>query len=220
MNSAKKFIKAVLQAIFGNKFLIYIIPGNRPVVALTFDDGPGVHTPEILDILKNKGVKATFFMIGENAEGKHDFVKRVHDEGHVIANHTYDHVQLSKYSYDKQKDEIQKTNDILKGIISGLNVHWFRPPYGDYNDDTMKVLGELGMERVLWNVDPRDWSGVQADAILDNVLSNAKDGSIVLMHDGVANSSETAKALPKIIDGLRDKGYKLVTVSEIKGYSK
>lgn len=188
-------------------------------VALTFDDGPGVYTPQFLDILKANGVKGTFFMIGQNAENHSDFVQRVRSEGHIIGNHTYDHQQMSKFSYDKQMDEIKKTTDILKGIIPGLNVHWFRPPYGDYNDDTVKVLDALGMEKVMWNVDPRDWSGVSAQEIIDNVLANTRDGSIVLMHDGVANSSETAKALPTIIQSLKDKGFQLVTVSELKGYN-
>ena len=189
-------------------------------VALTFDDGPGVYTQAILNTLKQYDVKATFFMIGQNAESHPDLVKLVNKEGHVIGNHTYDHQQLSKFSYEKQMSEIKSTNDVLTNIIPSLNVHWFRPPYGDYNDDTVKVLDNLGMSMVLWNVDPRDWSGRSADEIADSVISNTKDGSIVLMHDGVANSVETAKALPAIIQGLKDKGFQLVTVSELKGYNK
>jgi peptidoglycan/xylan/chitin deacetylase (PgdA/CDA1 family) len=193
---------------------------SKGKVALTFDDGPGVYTQAILNTLKQYDVKATFFMIGQNAESHPDLVKLVNSGGHVIGNHTYDHQQLSKFSYDKQMDEIKSTNDILKNIVSSLNVHWFRPPYGDYNDDTTKVLDNLGMSMVLWNVDPRDWSGRSAEEIANSVISNTKDGSIVLMHDGVANSVETAKALPTIIQTLKDKGFQLVTVSELKGYSK
>jgi len=188
--------------------------GDKGKVALTFDDGPGRYTPAILAILKDKGVKATFFEIGQNAESHTDYVKAVHDDGHLIGNHTYTHPQMSKLSYEAQMDEITHTNNIINDII-GLTPHYFRPPYGDYNSDTLNVLSKLGMERVMWNVDPRDWSGVPAESILDNVLANTKSGSIVLMHDGVANSGETAKALPDIIDGLRSRGFALVKLSEL-----
>lgn len=188
--------------------------GSKGKVALTFDDGPGKYTPQILAILKDKGVKATFFEIGQNAESHSDYTKAVHDDGHLIGNHTYTHPQLSKLSYDAQMDEITHTNNIINGII-GLSPHYFRPPYGSYNSDTLNVLSKLGMEKVLWNVDPRDWSGVPASDILNTVLSTTKSGSIVLMHDGVANSVETAKALPDIIDGLRSRGYTLVKLSDL-----
>jgi peptidoglycan/xylan/chitin deacetylase (PgdA/CDA1 family) len=189
--------------------------GSGGKVALTFDDGPGTYTPQILAVLKNYGVKATFFEIGENAAAHPDYVKQIIDEGHVIGDHTYTHPDLTKLSYDAQLNEISKTKTAIEGIVS-TNVHFFRPPYGSYNADTDKVMGALSMERILWNVDPRDWSGMPADSILQNVLANTKSGSIVLMHDGVANSKETAKALPQIIDGLRAKGFNLVTMPELK----
>lgn len=184
-------------------------------VALTFDDGPGTYTPQILAVLKDYGVKATFFEIGENAAAHPDYVRQIISEGHVIGDHTYTHPDLTKLSYDAQMDEINKTKTTIEGIVS-TNVHFFRPPYGSYNANTDKVMSALSMERILWNVDPRDWSGVSSDAILQNVLANTKSGSIVLMHDGVANSKETAKALPQIIDGLRAKGFNLVTITELK----
>jgi peptidoglycan/xylan/chitin deacetylase (PgdA/CDA1 family) len=184
-------------------------------IALTFDDGPGVHTPEVLDVLKEYSVKATFFMIGENAESKNSYVQRVHSEGHEIGNHTYDHQDMKKLSQDAQMDEISKTNDILKKIISSLNVHWFRPPYGNFNSDTTAVLDKLGMQKVLWNVDTRDWSGLSSDQIISAALSGAKNGAIILMHDGVANSGQTAKALPTIIQELKNRGYNLVKISDL-----
>lgn len=184
-------------------------------VALTFDDGPGTYTPQILAVLKEYGVKATFFEIGENATSHPDYVKQIIAEGHVIGDHTYTHPDLTKLNYDGQMDEISKAKNTIQGIVS-INVHYFRPPYGSYNSDTDRVVANLGMERMLWNVDPRDWSGVPADSILQNVLANTKSGSIVLMHDGVANSKETAKALPQIIEGLKNKGFNLVTIPELK----
>ena len=114
----------------------------------------------------------------------------------------------------EEMDELTKTNNIIENAISGINVHYFRPPYGNFNDDTLNVLSKLGMEKVLWTVDPRDWSGIPANEISNAVLSNVKDGSVVLMHDGVANSSETAKALPGIISTLKDRGYKFETLDK------
>ncbi len=184
-------------------------------IALTFDDGPGAHTPEVLDVLKNHNIKATFFIIGENAESKTSYVERVHNEGHEIGNHTYDHQDLKKLSQDAQMDELSKTNNILKNIISGLNVHWFRPPYGNFNNDTITVLDKLGMQKVLWNVDTRDWSGLSSDQIINAALSGAKNNAIILMHDGVANSGQTAKALTTIIQELKNRGYNLVKISDL-----
>lgn len=190
---------------------------TKEKLALSFDDGPGKHTPEILDILKDKNIKATFFMIGENVDPHADFAQRVHDEGHEIGNHTWDHAQLTKLSADAQKDEIQKASDAIKKAVGNVNVHWMRPPYGSFNDDTLNVLSSLGMEKMLWNVDTRDWSGKSAADIISSAVGDAKDGSIILMHDGVANSSETAKALPDIISGLQDKGFQMVTIGELRG---
>jgi len=184
------------------------------IVYFTFDDGPGKYTPNILQILKDNDIKATFFMIGQNAEGRNDYVKQVHGDGHIIGNHTYDHQDMKKLSYDAQMDELTKTNNIIENIISGINVHYFRPPYGNYNDDTLNVLSKLGMEKVLWTVDPRDWSGISASDISNAVLSNVKNNAVVLMHDGVANSSETAKALPGIISTLKERGYKFKTIDQ------
>lgn len=191
--------------------------GGKGTIALSFDDGPGKSTPDILDILKSHDIKATFFMIGENAAKRTDYVKRVHEEGHEIGDHTYDHANLQKLSYDAQYDEINHALQIIKGAVPDADIHYMRPPYGNYNDDTIKVLDKLGMEKMLWNVDTRDWSGKSAEAIKEAALSGAKDGAIILMHDGVANSVETAKALPGIIQELKNRGYKMVTISELKG---
>lgn len=188
--------------------------GDLGKVALSFDDGPGTFTPNVLDALKSKGVVATFFMIGENTQKHPDFVKKVHDAGHEIGNHTWDHPDLTKLSSDSQKDEIQKTNDVINKL-TGASPHWLRPPYGNFDDDTENVLSSLGMQKVLWNVDTRDWSGLSADDIYNRAVDGLKDGAIILMHDGVNNSSETAKAVPKIIDTIKNQGYEIVTISNL-----
>lgn len=189
-------------------------PSNSGKIALTFDDGPGTFTPDILDVLKDKNVNATFFMIGENTQKHPDYVKRVYQEGNEIGNHTWDHPDLSKLSYDAQKDEISKANDSINNLV-GIVPHWMRPPYGNFDNNTAKVLSDLNMEKVLWNVDTRDWSGLSSDEIYSSATANLRDGAIILMHDGVNNSSETAKALPKIIDTIKNQGYELVTISNL-----
>jgi len=184
-------------------------------VALTFDDGPGVYTASILSVLKQYGVKATFFEIGQNAAAHPDSTKSVAADGHIIGDHTYSHPDLTKLSYDGQYDEINKTKQTLEGILSGTTVKYFRPPYGSYNGITDTVLGNLNLKRVLWNVDTRDWSGKSAADIAASAESGAKSGAIILMHDGVANSKETAKALPGIIERLQSQGFDLVTLDQM-----
>lgn len=189
---------------------------SNGTVVLSFDDGPGASTPDILDILNRYNIKADFFMIGQNVQSHPDYVQKVYDAGNEIGNHTFTHQDLAKMSSDTQNDEFNKTNNAIKNVLSKAGTIWMRPPYGSYSDDTDKVLSSIGMKKILWNVDPRDWAGASADEITDAVLSNVKDGAIVLMHDGVANSVETAKALPKIIEGIQSKGFKIVTLSQMK----
>ncbi len=188
--------------------------GSSGNIALTFDDGPGTYTPQILAALNQYGVKATFFEIGQNADAHPDYVKQILASGHILSDHTYTHPDLTKLSIDAQQDEISKAKQAIQNI-AGTAITFFRPPYGAYNSDTDTIMPSLSLQKVLWNVDPRDWSGIPASSISQNVLANTKSGSVVLMHDGVANSVETAKALPTIIEGLRASGFKFVTLKEL-----
>ncbi len=190
--------------------------GTKGYVALTFDDGPATYTPDILNVLKDKGVKATFFMIGQNAVAHPDLVKQVHDQGNEIEDHTYTHPNLGKLSYDVQFDEINKAREAINNILGPIyKVAIFRPPYGVYVADTESAANKLNVKILRWTVDPADWSGKSADEIASYVLDNAQNSSIILMHDGLATSVNTAQALPTIIDGLKAKGFKFVKMSEI-----
>lgn len=190
--------------------------GTKGVVALTFDDGPATYTPDILDILKQKNINATFFIIGQNAVAHPDLVKRVHDEGNEAEDHTYTHPNLGKYSYEAQFDEINKAREAINNILSPIyKVKIFRPPYGVYGTETESVVGKLDLKLLRWTVDPADWSGKPANEIADYVLDHVQANSIILLHDGLATSAETAKALPAIIDGIKSKGYKFVTMSQL-----
>lgn len=178
-------------------------------IAITFDDGPDEKTTEkLLDGLKERGVKATFFLIGESIEGNEDLVKRMYDEGHLIGNHTYTHVQLCKLSVDSAYEEIVKTNEKIESI-TGEKPKYIRPPYGSYSN---KLLMRVEMTPVLWSVDPEDWNTKNVNQVVKSVTKNVKPGDIILLHD-IYDSSVTAAL--EIIDQLQAKGYVFVTVDQL-----
>lgn len=177
-------------------------------MALTFDDGPDkAHTPRILDVLKAKQVRATFFVVGTHATRNPDVVRRIHREGHEIGNHSWNHANFTKLS------PAAITRQVVDTQVAVMNAgvpapQWFRPPYGAMNP---AVKAHVNMPLALWNVDPEDWGKKDKQAIKDHVISHAGRGRIVDMHDMHA---PTAEALPLIIDELSPH-YQLVTVSEL-----
>ncbi len=178
-------------------------------IAITFDDGPHPkYTAELLDGLKERGVVVTFFMTGENAEANRELVKRAYEEGHLIGNHTYSHIQLTAGNREKFREELIKTNGILKEI-TGEEVQYVRPPYGSWDKSFEK---ELNMFPVLWNVDPLDWCSSNVSCIVQKIVSKAEEDDIILMHDYYETSVEAAL---QAIDILLEEGYTFVTVEEI-----
>lgn len=179
------------------------------LIALTFDDGPGPYTRRLLEGLAKRGVKATFFMLGQQAENYDVTAGLVRDAGHQIASHTYDHPQLSKKTDSQVTWQISHTADILNGI-TGYGTHYLvRPPYGDYNS---RVLSLLDNPAILWSVDPLDWKYRNADTVCTNIVDGAFDGAIVLAHD---IHSTTVDGVLMAIDKLQAKGYEFVTVNEL-----
>lgn len=178
-------------------------------VALTFDDGPHpVCTPQLLDGLKKRDVKVTFFVTGENVESYPEIVKRASEDGHLIGNHTFHHVQLTAANTEEFKAEIVSTNEIIQEV-TGKETSFIRPPYGSWDK---KYEKELNMFPVLWDVDPLDWCSTNVDKIVRNVLSHTKENSIILMHDSY---DSTVTAALQIVDILQAEGYEFVTVDEI-----
>ena len=188
-------------------------------VALTFDDGSHPqYTELLLDGLKERKVEATFFITGQNAEKYPDIVLRIQKEGHMIGNHTYSHMKLTKNNEETFKQELIKTNTIITNI-TGEDVMFVRPPYGCWNKTFEK---ELNMLPVLWNVDPLDWCSSNSSKITNLVLSKIKKNShkgqkmeqdwIILLHDQYESS---VKAALNIVDELQKEGYQFVTVEEI-----
>lgn len=195
-------------------------PRHR-LMALTFDDGPDdVFTPQILDILKQNGVRATFFLMGRRAWARPELVRRIVAEGHEIGNHTWNHPQLTKLPPDKVRLELGETDRFLR-TLTGKPVKVFRPPYGDQDPALLREATNLGYSTVLWNIDSLDWKhGMTRCGVLEQVLPNMRPGAIVLEHSAGGNGenlADTVQALPIIIKTLRSQGYTLVTVSELLG---
>ncbi len=178
-------------------------------IAITFDDGPHpYYTEQLLDGLKERDAKATFFLTGEHAEQYPELVKRMYEEGHLIGNHTYSHLQLGAHNREAYKEELLKTNEILEEIIEE-EIQFVRPPYGSWDKS---FEAELSMFPVLWSIDPQDWCSSNVAGIVNSVLSKADENDIILMHD---EYKSTITAAFTVIDELQKRGYEFVTVDEI-----
>lgn len=181
----------------------------HPEVALTFDDGPSPkYTPLLLDGLKERNVRATFFLLGKNVKENQELVQRMQAEGHLLGNHTYNHVQLNKIPETTARQEILKTNNEIYEA-TGKYPEYMRPPYGAWKKN-MELCVE--MLPVFWDIDTLDWKSQNVDAILKAAGEEPEDGSIILMHDEYQTSVEAAILL---IDRLKEKGYEFVTVDEL-----
>ena len=200
---------------------------GEKVVALTFDDGPIGTTPELLDVLKQYGVKATFFTIGDQIFDKTDFsevVKRAADEGHQICTHSYDHasgsgrgVDMTRMSADEQIAEVQKGQDAITQATGKEASKIFRSPGGNYHDEIIWTLQPYVTGEIGWNVDTEDWRRPGAEAIAQRLLS-VKPGDVVLMHDGGGDRSQTIEALKIALPQLVEEGYKFVTIDQLIAY--
>ena len=187
-------------------------PACTNTVAITYDDGPSPETtPRLLDILKSKNAKATFFTVGRNVDAFPDIVRRERDEGHLVANHSYNHPQLNKLSDDRIARELDETNRAIESAL-GAKPHWLRPPYGATNDRVTAIAGQRGLGLALWDVDTADWQHRNADITCRKAVDNAHAGSVILMHD---IHPSTVDAAACIIDGLRAKGLRPVTLDEM-----
>lgn len=178
-------------------------------IALTFDDGPHpYYTEQLLNGLKEREVVATFFVMGKQAESYPELIERMKEEGHLIGNHTYSHLQLNRNNREEFKEELVKTNEIIKEI-TGEEVQYVRPPYGSWDK---KFETELMMFPVLWTIDPLDWSSKNVSGIVQKVTAKAEENAIILMHDEYKSSVTAAL---EIVDVLKEQGYEFVTVEEI-----
>lgn len=186
---------------------VYELDPAQRVVALTIDDGPDPkYTPAVLDLLQQHGIRATFFLIGENAVEHPALVREIADRGHHIANHTWTHPDLRHMPESAVRDELERTSDLLHRTTGRLPT-WFRAPGGDWSPVSLKVAADLGLRNMGWSVDPRDWSRPGTPAIIDTILKEVRPGAIVLNHDGGGDRSQTVAALKTYLPTLIDSGY-------------
>ena len=185
------------------------------MIALTFDDGPHPrHTRQILDVLDEYGIPATFFFVGENVSYYQDTAREVVKRGHEIGNHTYSHPKVSKQSDVAFREELVRCENIIEQV-TGVCPKVFRPPQGSWNQRVYDIARERDYSVILWDLDTLDWAHTPSDKIASYILENAKSGNIILMHDYHSGGCTTIDALRMFIPNLIEQGYRFVTVSEL-----
>lgn len=188
-----------------------VIDPTKPMVALTFDDGPSTHTERLLNIFAQHGGKGTFFVVGNLIEGNEDTLKKIAFEQHEIGNHSWNHRQFTKLGTEELTDQIMNTKAKIYDV-TGVNTCLVRPPYGSYNDHTKSVADYLEVKLVNWTLDTLDWKTKDANAVYNAIMNNVKDRDIILCHD---LHKTTVDAMEEVIPALIAEGYQLVTVSEL-----
>jgi peptidoglycan-N-acetylglucosamine deacetylase len=189
--------------------------GGPGQVTLTFDDGPSpVHTAQVLRILRSFGVPAAFFCVGMHVRAYPQLVRAMADEGHEVGNHTWSHAYLPELPPDETVRQLRSTSQAIAQAI-GAPPTLARPPYGGRGGSVLRATADEGLTTVLWDVEASDWTLPGADAIADAVLRQARDGSVVLLHDGGGDRAQTVAALPRIIDGLLGRGFRFSPVARL-----
>ncbi|QJU05394.1 hypothetical protein FBF32_04160 [Candidatus Saccharibacteria bacterium oral taxon 488] len=184
--------------------------GNK-VIALTFDDGPGPYTAQLLDILDQHGAKATFFLIGSKVSAQASVVRSIHARGHQLGNHSWSHPELPKLSVDQIAGEIDRTNEAIRQA-TGVKPSILRPPYGAVNGVVLEQIRARGMSSILWSVDTRDWADRNSQIVCSRAVAGAHPGAIILMHDIHQTS---VNAVPCILNALKQQGYSFVTIQQL-----
>ena len=181
---------------------------SKKQIALTFDDGPGKHTQQLLDGLRERNVKASFFLMGSKVEKRPEIVKTMHDDGHLIGCHTWSHISFFEHTDDEIAEEIDRTNKLIESI-TGEYPKFLRPPYGYY---TGAMLNKIDSIAILWSASPRDWVHIDEEYIYSWFLDHASDGDIILLHD---TKDATVPAVLRAIDTLTEQGFEFVRVDEL-----
>ena len=186
-------------------------------IALTFDDGPHPrYTIEILNILEEYNVPATFFFVGENVSYYPDAARKVVEKGHEVGNHTFSHPCVKKQGEEAFRQELVKSEEVIQKV-TGKRPILFRPPQGSWNTQVYEIAREKGYSVILWDIDTLDWAHTPSNKISEYVVSNAKSGNIILMHDYHSGGCTTTDALRSFIPKLLERGFRFVTVSELIG---
>ena len=186
---------------------------DKPYVAMTFDDGPHPrNTPRLLDILRQRNIKATFYVIGQNVERYPSITRRIVAEGHEIGNHTWTHANMTKLSDAAVRSELNRTRDIIVAT-TGVKPRTMRPPYGALlTRQRNMIFNEFGYPTIMWSVDPEDWRRPGVNVVADRIVNGANNGAIILAHDLHA---PTIDAMPQALDRLLERGFRFITVSQM-----
>ena len=186
---------------------------NGPYIAMTFDDGPSAKlTPKLLDLLAERHIHVTFFLVGENVKAHPEIVQREVAEGHEVGNHSWDHPDFAKKSEDFVRSQLDRTNDAISAAL-GKPPTLMRPPYGSLTKDQKKwIAADYGLKIILWSVDPLDWKRPGPEIVHQRIVQGARNGAIILSHD---IHPGTIEAMPATLDDLLGRGFKFVTVSEL-----
>lgn len=191
---------------------IYSVKRDDNAISITFDCAWGADDiDKIISVLENHNCKATFFVLGTWAENYPDAIKKLYENGHEIANHSYNHDYYTKLSEEDMLNDIKKCNESIKSII-GSSPTLFRAPSGDYNNGVIKATQKASMTYIQWNIDSLDWKGLTSDEMLERILPKVKNGDILLFHNGTAH---TAESLDRILTELRNKGFSFLKVSDL-----
>ena len=207
-------VVTVNNTVNGKELPIYSVETDEKKVALSFDAAWGNEdTQQILDILKEHDIRVTFFMTGGWVENFPEDVKKIHEAGHDLGNHSENHKNMSQLTDADCETELLKVHEKVKEL-TGVEMELFRPPYGDYDNEVIRNATACGYYTIQWDVDSLDWKDYGVDSIIKTVTEhkNLQNGSIILMHNG---AKYTAQALPKVIEGLKAKGYEIVPISEL-----
>jgi polysaccharide deacetylase family sporulation protein PdaB len=207
-------IVTVTSSVDGRELPIYSVETDKPQISISFDAAWGNEdTQQILDILNENQVKATFFMTGGWVEAYPDDVKHILEAGHDLGNHSENHKQMSELSAAECQEEIMKVHKKVKDL-TGYEMTLFRPPFGDYNNTLINTVYACGYYPIQWNVDSLDWKNYGVDSIIKTVCEhkNLKNGAIILCHNG---AKYTAQALDTVIKNLKEKGYEFVPLSQL-----
>lgn len=203
---------AVATASLERVIPIYSVAADKKVCSISFDAAWGnEQTDTLLNILDDKNVKTTFFLVGDWVKKYPKSVKKIDKKGHDVGNHSSTHPHMTELSPQKIQSELQDCNNEIKKL-TGKTPTLFRPPYGDYNNEVVNTTKAMDMYCVQWNIDSLDWKDPGCDQIIENCVKKLSPGSIILLHNGAKNTPE---ALPKLIDAIKQKGYSIVPISEL-----
>ncbi len=192
--------------------IAFTVDPSRPMVALTFDDGPGPYLPELLEVLQTHHVHATFFVVGKYIANHPEYLQLMLDAGCEIGAHSWSHARYTDMDCNEVQWDLERTCKKIASVTNGYQAVWMRPPYGSKNGQTTRGVRYAGMMGIMWTLDTRDWENRSAEKTCDNILRQVEDGAVILCHETVPS---TVEAMRMVLPQLIEQGYQVLSVSEL-----